>query len=223
MDFIKGNPMNKLVELCCILFLSFTPFNIPKKMEKEKVKDYLVYVDEITNDFIREMEEETGLRCSGSGGSMPHDVEEFEVMFNECRRMTIEEARWLEVKAIEKLVKKINEHEKIRPFLREYPFGQNRVGISLSFYTKRGEYYLDGSVVLVFNAKNTIFYKKAEKRLIKYRPIYDAETGGIYSPAHEEEEERLVRLHEEPYEEAVKIVETMPPPPPQPLKKPKSR
>ncbi len=214
--------MNKIVELFCILFLSFMPIKYDKKMEKEKQKDYLVYVDEITNEFIREMEEETGLRCGGSGGSMPHDVEKFYVRFVEHRRTTIEEARWLEVKAIQKLLKKINEHEKIRPFLREYPFDDNRVMISLSFYTKQGGDYLDGSVVQVCNAKKMIFYSRAEKQLIKYRPIYDAETGGIAKPAHEEEEERLVDLYEEPYEEAVKIVDAMPPPPP-PQKKSTSR
>ncbi len=39
--------------------------------------------------------------------------------------------------------------------------------------------------------------------------MYDCETGGIFSPAHEEEE-MLVDLYREPYEEAVKIVDAMP-------------
>jgi len=187
------------------------------KEEKEE-RAYLRYVKEIVNDFVREMEKETGLSCSASGGSMPHDVERLEVRFIEYRRVTLEEARQLEVKAIQKLLKKVNEHEKIRPFLREYPFDHNRVGISLAFETDRAGYYLDGSVAFVCNGNNTIFYDKAEKQLVKYSPIYDGVTGGIFKQAHEEEEEILVPLTTEPYEEAVKIVAAT-----APLEKPRKK
>jgi hypothetical protein len=104
------------------------------------------------------------------------------------------------------LLKKINEHKKIRPFLREYPFNESRAKVSISFQTNKAAYYLDGSVASVFCARNKIFYRTAKKQLVKYGPVYDATTGGIFSPAYEREEEILIPLIEEPYEEAVKIV-----------------
>jgi hypothetical protein len=192
----------KLIVVWCCIVIS----GIQVMANEKKEENYLRYVNEITRDFVTEMEKETGLGCIGSGGSMPHDVEEIEVIFVGYRRATLEEARALTVLAIQKLLKKINAHEKIRPFLREYPFTESRVGIEISFQNDQARYYLDGSVAFAFNSRNRIVYNKAEKRLIKYGPTYDAETGGIYSPAYEKEEERLVKLTEESYEEATKIV-----------------
>ena len=199
--------MNRLVKLCFVVF--FILISGSKVMSEEE-KEYVHYVNEIIRDFVREMERETGLGCIGSGGEMPHDVERIEVRFVEYRSTTLEEARALEVKAIQKLLKKINEHEKIRPFLREYPFNHNRVGISLSFQTNRSGYYLDGSIASVYNARDRIFYRKAEKKLILSPPIYNGVTGEIESPAEEVIRERLVKLMEEPYEDAVKIVSSTP-------------
>ncbi len=194
----------------CFLGSFLFILEVQASAKKETTVSYLQYVDEITNDFVKEMENETGLSCRGSGGSMPYDVEEFDIMLVGYRRATQEEARALMVTAIQKLLKKINEHEKIRHFLREHPFTESRASISIAFQTNHGTRYLDGSIALVFNARNKIFYERAENQLVKYPPVFDARTGGIDSPAHEKVQEKLVRLAEEPYEEAVQIVAAMP-------------
>ena len=204
--------MKKLVKLCFLCLFILT--GCEAMQENNKEENYLHYVNQVTNSFIEEMEKETGLCCSGSGGSMPHDVEKIEVMFVGYRRATVEEARTLTVKGIQKLLEKINSHEKIRPFLREYPFTESRVRISISFQTKQDEYYFDGSVARVSNARNQIFYRKAEKQLIKHGPTINGATGGIFSPAYESIEERLELIITEPYEDAVKMVEAAQLPPP---------
>ena len=113
---------------------------------------------------------------------MPHDVEEVSLSFIAYQRATIEQARKLEVEVTEKLLKRVNEHEKIRPFLREYPFKAGRIKIMIAFEKSENTYYTDGSVVLVFQARNKLFYDQANK------------------------DEELVDLYEEPYEEAYRIV-----------------
>ena len=145
---------------------------------------YVKYANEIICSFAKEMKAEFNLLCSGSGGKMPYDVEIIEVGFTAYRNATIEEARELEVKVTEKLREKINQHEKIRPFLREYPFPASRAKVKISFSKKDGSRPKEGFVALTFHAKDTIFYDTATN-----------------------ETEKLVSLAEEPYEEALKIVQ----------------
>ena len=114
---------------------------------------------------------------------MPYDVVEIEVNFECYRQATIAEARELEVKVIEMLRTKINEHEKIRPYLRDYPCKSGTADIMISFHKANGKDQTDG-VALVFQARNKLFFRK-------YDPITD----------------KYYALLEEPYEEALKIVQ----------------
>jgi len=178
--------------------------------------EYLKYVNEITNSFVREMEKEwKDLYCIGSGGRMPHNVEEIEVLFVVNRKVDVEEARKIEVYGIQKLLNKINSHKKIRPFLKEYPFNTSRVDVSLSFQTKNSEYYYEGSVATVFLAKNKIFYRTAEKRKRMTMPGLDCRDMNniIEIPSKEVIEDELIPLFEEPYEDALKIVQDKTPNP----------
>lgn len=146
--------------------------------------EYLRYVKEVSTTFDAEMKKEFGLVCIGSGGSMPHDVEEIDLHFLAYKHVSIEEARVLEVSAIEKLVRIINDHEKLRPFLRESPFPHTRAKVMIAFEDKDGNRFKDNSVTLVYQAKGKIFYR-----------TYDAKNN------------KIVPLYEEPYEEALKKVQ----------------
>ena len=120
---------------------------------------------------------------------MPHDVEDIEVCFIAYRTANVKEARELEVKATEMLLKMINSHEPIRPYLREYPFKPNRAHVSISFRQKNNAHQSQNSLAYVSQGENKIFYS-----------INDTKT------------DRLVTFHEEPYEEALKIVQNQSPP-----------
>ncbi|MFI5334717.1 MAG: hypothetical protein ACHQT8_06120 [Chlamydiales bacterium] len=149
----------------------------------EETKPYLKYVDQITKEFEHEIVDEFDLVGIGSGGKMPHDVQEISVSFIAYRRATIEQARVLEVTAIEKLLKKINENEKIRPFLREHPFKADRVDVSIAFCKDDNSRYDDGSVAHVFQSRNRLMYTAQERATAK-----------------------RVLLLEEPYEEALRLI-----------------
>ncbi len=170
--------------------------------------EYLKYVKEIVDAFAKDMSKEHDLFCCGSGGSMPYDVQEIEVLFVAYRRATIEEVRKTEVDGIQKLFNRINTHEKIRPFLREYPFSTDRIRMAISFEDRNGKWYLDGTVARVSFIKNKIFYDAAALKKETYYPIKDASDLRhiVYGPPEERMDEQLVDLYEEPYEEAVKIV-----------------
>jgi hypothetical protein len=129
-------------------------------MDKEDKDNppYIEHVVAIFRDAASQIEKELSLECIGSGGAMPRDVERIDLDFIAYQRATVEQARELEVEATEKLVKIINAHEKIRPFLRESPFPASRTGVSISFCKKNNCRYMDGSVAYVFQAKNIVYY-----------------------------------------------------------------
>ncbi len=198
------------VKLALAFFVLITGPNLTSK--EAKSPEYLKYVDEIVADFVNEMEKKYELRCYGSGGSMPNDVEKIEVLFISYANATIDNAREMEVRAIQDLMKKINSHEKIRPYLREYPFKTDRIALSISFRTETDDWPLGGSVASVFLAKNKIFYRSANIQVEEPTPlIYLNEKNEVVKefigggPS-----EKLIPLMEETYEEALKIVETAP-------------
>jgi hypothetical protein len=174
----------------------------------EETPLYLKYVHEIVNDFANEMQKEYGLVCVGSGGSMPRNVETIKVSFYIYRRGTLQEARELIVKAKTRLVEKVNAHEKIRPFLKQYPFTWEGANISLSFNKKNGSRYLDDSVAFVCSSKGgNISYDRVELQTRQAPGFQDLD--GTYTPGEFEEDEYFVTILREPYEETLRIVQSI--------------
>jgi hypothetical protein len=178
--------MSKLVS--CFLGITFLFVACAAgETKKGKSVDYEVYVDQVIHQIAKEMKEEYSFRCIGDGGKMPQDIEEISVDFIDYKKATVEDARILEVNATEKFLKIINSHEKIRPFLREFPFKANRVKVYISFNKPDNTWYSDGSVAVVFQARDKLFFRQAQ-------PIT----------------QDLLPLHEELYETALKIVQESP-------------
>lgn len=172
--------------------------------------EYLKYVDEIIADFAKDMKKKYELHFYGSGGSMPTDVEKIEVLFISHQQSTVDDARKMEVNGIQSLLQRINAHEKLRPYLREYPFKTDRVGLSISFRTETDDRPLDGSVASVFLARNKIFYRSAEIQIEEPTPLtYMNEKNEVVKEfIGGGPKEKLIPLMEETYEEALKIVGT---------------
>jgi antitoxin component YwqK of YwqJK toxin-antitoxin module len=176
MGFIMGKKLNRLG---FVVFL-FAYGNLFAK----DVDLYMKHVKEIIRNFSRDMEREFGLVCIGDGGSLAYDVYELKICFNAYQRATIEQACELEVKVTEKFLEAINNHSKIRPYLREYPFTVPRAEVSISFKKPNGRPYTDGIVVgYVYQVRGYIFYCKRD------------------------EQGRFQDLGEEPYEAALRIVQ----------------
>ncbi len=202
MILLKNNFLKIFILIYIIIFTGF------KMDNKEKSPaGYEVYVNEMIRSFGKEMEHEFDLICSGGGGQMPRDVEMIEVSFVAYRKGSIEEARKLEVQGTQKLLKHINNHEKIRPYLREYPFKHNRASVSISFRNpESGHHYTDGSVVYVSFARNIIFYSGSEIKMEKPGRFVNMTKHKLefeHDDKTERPVERLYTILEEPYEEAL--------------------
>ena len=144
---------------------------------------HIRHAKELVKSITPFLEKEFNLECVGDGGSMPYNISSISISFVAKRRASIEEARELHIRCSEKLLKAINENEKIRPYLAEYPFSIDRADISIAFEAYYGP-YTDGTISFVSQARNQIHYSKN-----------DSLTG------------KLVDLLVEPYPEALKIVQ----------------
>ena len=145
----------------------------------------------ILSEYSKEMQRKYDLVTVGSGGAMMKDIEMLGLRFNTAKKLTIPEARKLYVNVIEGLINKTNNDKKARPYLHDYPFTQKNVNIMISFY-KSHPFIIqnrmnDGFITLIFISRGNICYN-------------------IYDPT-KDEYKRLVTIHEEPYEEALKIVQ----------------
>jgi hypothetical protein len=137
----------------CMVFIFITNGCFAMDNEDKDNPPYIEHVVAIFRDAAKQIERELGLECIGSGGAMPRDVERIDLDFIAYQRATVEQARELEVKATEKLVKIINAHEKIRPFLREFPSPASRTGVSISFCKKKQRFLYGWQCCLLFADK----------------------------------------------------------------------
>ena len=177
---------NRISFLLVVLIIIYSITMYAKEYESPIYTQYAV---EIIRSFSNQVEKEFDLECVGSGGSMPHDVEEISIDFIASQNATVPQARELEVKLTEKFVQMINAHEKIRPFLREYPFTAGRTCVTLSFKEpKKGTPFSvrERMVTFVFHVRDKIFYK-----------VKNPNNPYLFKT-----------VKEEPYEEALKIVQS---------------
>ncbi len=136
---------------------------------------YTQYISEIFASFAKQAKQEFGIICNGDAGQMPYDVEYIGMRFKANRRATVEEARALEVLVTERFVQIVNDHEKIRPYLREYPFPPNRTEISIAFHSN-DERFSDGTIARVSHIGDRLIYRVedsyADDDQILYEELY---------------------------------------------------
>lgn len=200
----KNNTVFTLVTVGRMMLLMFLFLLHSCNSESANVLDR--YFDQVVRVFTNEMKHQYGLICVGSGGSVKEKIEIFSIRFYCYQHVSIEEARALYVTITDRLIEIINDNERIRPFLRIYPFPAERADISISFVNKNNSECLDGSVTFVCQGKGKLHFSKSELQTIVYQPIIDNADGSIIRGERTAQEIVSVDLHNEPYEEAVNIV-----------------
>jgi hypothetical protein len=142
------------------------------------------YMLEICSNFDMWALKKYNLKRYSIGGSMIRDIESHITRYIFEGKVTIDEAREMFIDCNETLTQMINEHEKIRPYLRDYPFPRTRVNITIKFCDKHGFDNSDGSVSRAsFGIDDQIFYR-SQKSLDSQNEVF----------------------LKEPYAEALKIV-----------------
>ena len=94
---------------------------------------------------------EDGLRCTGRSGGAIGGVNCLGISFDsfDHTTMTIDEARVLIVKWTERYGLNINQHIKLRPFLKYFPFTAEHIEISIGFCDRSGNRLTKESIAYV--------------------------------------------------------------------------
>ena len=164
--------------------LQKTPPPPPGKRVQPKMSVAEKCVHEIINDFEDWAFAKYGLNIFDFDASMVDDIKEIEIDFEVIGKTTVDEAREMFITINEKLTEMLNKHEKIRPYLREYPFARTKVRISVDFCDKYGNNNTDGSITCVLVGQNDVIFYMSKKI-------------NVYG---------YIDLFEEPYSDALKIV-----------------
>mgnify|MGYP007027865603 CR=1 FL=1 len=166
-------------QFVCILIVLSSLINFSFKEPK-----YCKLSDKILNEYSKELKQQKEMILIGHGGAMMNDIQEVCMHYISYDRLSVEEARKLYINLANGLLEKYNADEKIRPYLHNFPFSYNNLDIMIAFEDKLSRRRLDdGSVALIFVAKDNLFYDG-----------YDSTTDKLYT------------LYKEPYAKAVEIV-----------------
>ncbi len=123
------------------------------------------------------------------GGNMRDGIEDFAFLLHRYKRVNLEEARRLEIEITEMLVNEINANEKLRPYMKHYPYTPSHVRTKIEFQPKAYDRFTDGSLCSVSQENHKLQYHVSE-----------VQKGGgwLLGPFF---------LSEESYEEAQKLVQ----------------
>ncbi len=149
---------------------------------------YVTLSDEILHQTAQQLEKERELIPIGNMGQMMGDIQAVGLEFQYFHLVNLEESRKLLVYAIQIFLKNINGNKEIRPYLHEYPFNTKNIEITIWIYQPDGYEPAPGNIQCVTLRSNTLLYKIATLNKSGDWPI----------------------LHEETYEEALKVLAEKP-------------
>ena len=169
-------------KLICIIILNLTLLMMSFKYDYKNEPKYVHLADNIINKTANELKKEKRLHLIGHGGSMMYDVKKLGISFVSIDEITIEEGRKLIQYCAQKLLSNINSNKQIRPYLNTVPFEVKDIDVAISFRERDTE--KNYSIDFISMHYGKIIYDISDK------------------------EEVLKTIHEETYEEALKIVES---------------
>ena len=150
-----------------------------------KATPYEEMAKQITTETAKKIYSKYKIDPIGSGGSMMDDVKVLALSFNCYDILSIESSRELVVNCVEQYLVTVNNNKEIRPYLHNYPFTEQNIDLTIFFY--QGADFKDaipGQVSCASALNGKIFYHTKDP----------------------EDEYKLETLHQETYEEALRIV-----------------
>ncbi len=165
-----------------VLTLLYSCYNSPSK--SYQLTDYEKMADKITAQTAIKIEKETGLRLCGVGGGAINHIRKLNMSFDYCKEISFEEGRRLLVYCVNEYLSAINSNEEIRSHLIHYPFTPKDLEIKIFIRRPDHREVAFGKLAVVSEVSGKVKYKISQPD-----PVV------------------LEQIHEETYEEAVKVLE----------------
>ncbi len=181
---LKGGEMNSKKFILTIKFVFRVCFFILLTSFAFREPHYCKIAGRIAGDYVKEFAKPRRLVLTCYGGAMMDDIQGITLRFLSFDSLSVDEARVLYVEMMEEFLERINSHEKIRPFLHNFPFDVDNIKLVIGFENSERKITRDGHMAMIFIGRNhSLFYE-------------------AYNPITEE----FYTLHRETYEEALKSV-----------------
>ena len=153
-----------------------------------KNPDYEVLANRVIKQTIEQLRSEKDLRAIGTVGQMMGDIQLLGVEFYYYHLVNLSEARELLVYVSQVFLSNINENKEVRPYLHNYPFTAKNIEVKIWMHQPNGDDPPQGDIEVVSLRNGKMIYRLTAPSEFAPWPV----------------------LHEESYEEALKIVEENP-------------
>ena len=151
----------------------------------EKTPHYIPIINKITNRYIDEIPKKYELKILGTGGGMMHDVKEVCIHFESHQKCTLQQVRRIYVEMAERYFNLVNNNKEIQPYLHHRPFGIESINFFISYFNQDGSRPDKKYVAFVTNDKGILIYHQVRS-----------------------DDRFMCRIfHEEPYVEALRIIQ----------------
>ena len=166
-------------------------------------------LNKIGYNLAKKMREELHLMHNGLRDRKHEKFEELGMQFTAYHRANIEEARAMHLYILNHLIDAINNEEKIRPFLEQYPVDDNNITVSISFDGNYGRQC--SGVGSIFNVGLTSVEENKNKIFYSYTDPFTGNIIDLFDETYDEALERvkdfstedLAVHHYSPLEEAI--------------------
>jgi hypothetical protein len=116
---------------------------------KHSSDDYVKMADIITNRVIEKLTKRYNMRVIGLGAGMADAVNIIGISFQIVGPLPKDELRMILVNTIRELLDELNSDEKIRPYLKSYPFTSEGTQIDIFVIDKEGKEVFDPDIGVV--------------------------------------------------------------------------
>jgi hypothetical protein len=155
--------MKNTTLITIIVFLSGCMQNV-----QNEISDDEKLADECLQKAAVQLKKEKDLYLCGTGGGMMDQIRMLALSFNYYKPVDIEKGRELLISAVNQLADVVNADERIRPYLKNYPFGPENIEIRIFIKNP------DGSSV----SSEKLRVISAEEGFLNY--YIDNPTGGLF-------------------------------------------
>lgn len=138
--------------LMLLIFTLGCNFNSYRISDKERQAN--ANLTKVSRDLCKKYD----LKPFGSGGQMMDQIKMLHLGFAYRKSLSIDEARHMIVDCVHEFAKTINEDEKIRPYLGNYPFASRNIQLEIFLQDESGRSVSNGLLLVTAN-RGKIKYK----------------------------------------------------------------
>lgn len=162
------------------IFICFTySYGFPFVNNQYVPADYVVMANKITKQVADKISANYNLESIGVTSGLADCVNVLGLSFQIKGPVTKEFLRKILVDCVEEFLTLINGNERLRPFLKNYPFTANEIEIAIFVVDERGESIYHPEIGVANEFKGTITYRTSEKDVLagyKSKVVEDYDT-----------------------------------------------